>query len=139
VYLIILLLKEEEEGEHCKSMVDKAIKLSQVRKAIDALLTFIGKQNDASTNLLEEEDFIYLVRRMSRIACQRLIEFLTLYTHWFIFNTGNCTEKGTRDAKEGQTHPHPSPQSHLQCPRHRNLSLCQRSQGGRACRIQIQG
>lgn len=46
-------------------MVDKAIKPSQVRKAIDALLTFIGKQNDASTNLLEEEDFIYLVRRMS--------------------------------------------------------------------------
>jgi len=67
VYLIILLLKEEEGGEHCKSMVDKAIKPSQVRKAIDALLTFIGKQNDASTNLLEEEDFIYLVIALKKV------------------------------------------------------------------------
>lgn len=57
--------KNRRRRRRVKSMVDKAIKPSQVRKAIDALLTFIGKQNDASTNLLEEEDFIYLVRRMS--------------------------------------------------------------------------
>lgn len=59
-----------------QNKVDKAIKPSQVRKAIDALLAFIGKQNDASTNLLDEEDFIYLVRRMSGIACHRGIHHL---------------------------------------------------------------
>ncbi len=41
-----------------------AIKVSkaQVGKAVDALIQYVGKQNEENTSLIEEEDFLYLVR-----------------------------------------------------------------------------
>lgn len=41
-----------------------AIKVSkaQVGKAVDALIQYVGKQNEESTSLIEDEDFLYLVR-----------------------------------------------------------------------------
>ncbi len=65
-------------------------------------------------------------------------QYIIKYSHRLIY-TGNCAEKGTRNAREGQTHSPPSPQPPLQRPRHGDLPLCQRSQGRRPCRIQIQG
>ena len=41
--------------------VEKSVSRAQVGKAVDALLQYIGKQNEKSTSLIEEEDFLYLV------------------------------------------------------------------------------
>ena len=38
------------------------IKKAQVGKAVDALLQYVGKQNEESTSLIDDEDFLYLVR-----------------------------------------------------------------------------
>lgn len=35
---------------------------AQVGKAVDALIQYVGKQNEESTSLIEDEDFLYLVR-----------------------------------------------------------------------------
>lgn len=40
----------------------------QVRKAVEALLKYIGKQKKDSSNLLEEDELLYLV---SFSACKR--------------------------------------------------------------------
>lgn len=39
-----------------------AVSRAQVGKAVDALLKYVGKQNEESTSLIEDEDFLYLVR-----------------------------------------------------------------------------
>lgn len=39
-----------------------AVSKEQVKKAVDALLKYVGKQKEESKNLIEDEDFLYLVR-----------------------------------------------------------------------------
>ena len=39
-----------------------AISQEQVQKAVEALLKFIGKKNNDKKSLIDDEDFLYLVR-----------------------------------------------------------------------------
>jgi ribosome biogenesis protein UTP30 len=47
-------------------MADKVSK-AQVGKAVDALIQYVGKHNEESTSLIEEEDFLYLVIALKKI------------------------------------------------------------------------
>lgn len=41
--------------------VEREVSRKRVHKAVDALLQYIGKQNEKSTSLIEDEDYLYLV------------------------------------------------------------------------------
>lgn len=60
-------------GDAQKQMAlsDKVAK-SQIDKAVDSLIKFIGRKNEKSTSLIEDEDFLYLVCYACSYACLAL-------------------------------------------------------------------
>jgi hypothetical protein len=51
---------------------------SQIDKAVDSLIKFVGKKNEKSTSLIEEEDFLYLVCHACCIAWSALHSMMML-------------------------------------------------------------
>lgn len=43
------------------------VQKSQIDKAVDSLIKFVGKKNEKSTSLIEDEDFLYLVISLKKI------------------------------------------------------------------------
>ena len=52
---------------------------SQIDKAVDSLIKFVGKKNEKSTSLIEDEDFLYLVCHACCYACFALHSMMMLH------------------------------------------------------------
>lgn len=92
--------------------IEREVSRTRVHKAVDALLKYIGKQNENNTSLIEDEDYLYLVRlwvlHVHDIHCRaRSMSLRTVYIHVQIIALKKIPEKRGKDKPIPLPLPHP--------------------------------
>ncbi len=79
-----------------KKTIEREISPARVQKAVDALLKYIGKQNEKDTSLIEDEDYLYLVRLWILH-----VHGVSVFSYTVTFCVDYCFKEDTRETWKG--------------------------------------
>lgn len=76
------------------------LRREQVEKAVSALLKYIGTQKADSKDLLEDEEYLYLVTASQNYLQDQALYIHLLFLHPFVKPAEYCTQENPSTAQE---------------------------------------